>query len=135
MKGQLYDLYARKSVMVVGMLGASCILFAAFANSLYVALLFLALSYSSLASAATGIWSLPADVAPSSKHVASIGGIQNFASNLAGILSPFLFGALLDIFHGSYVPAFAMAALVAILGAFSYAFIVGKAEPLPRECR
>jgi len=63
--------------------------------------------------------------------VASIGGIQNFASNLAGILSPFIFGAVLDYSGGSYTPAFAIAAGVAILGAFSYAFIVGPAKPLP----
>ena len=92
---------------------------------------FLAISYSSLAIAATAIWSLPADVAPSSRHVASIGGIQNFASNIAGIISPFLFGFLLDQFNGSYTPSFLMAAIIAVVGACSYAFIVGRAEPLP----
>ncbi|MBS7706725.1 MFS transporter, partial [Chelatococcus asaccharovorans] len=97
----------------------------------YMALFFLAISYSSLAVAATGIWSLPADVAPSSHHVASIGGIQNFASNIAGIVSPFMFGFLLDKFHGDYTPSFAVASGFAVLGAFSYAFIVGRAEPLP----
>lgn len=121
----------RKAVMVGGLLGGAAILPAAFASSIYLALFFLAISYSSLAIAATGIWSLPADVAPSSRHVASIGGIQNFASNIAGIISPFMFGFLLDMFHGDYTPAFALAAGFAVLGAFSYAFIVGKAEPLP----
>lgn len=121
----------RKTVMVGGLLGGAAILPAAFASSIYLALFFLAISYSSLAVAATGIWSLPADVAPSSRHVASIGGIQNFASNLAGIVSPFMFGFLLDRFQGDYTPAFALAAGFSVLGAFSYAFIVGKAEPLP----
>ena len=100
-------------------------------ESLAAALFFLAVSYSSLAIAATGIWSLPADIAPSSRHVASIGGIQNFASNIAGIISPFLFGWLLDMFGGSYTPSFLMAAIMALVGAFSYAFVVGRAEPLP----
>jgi MFS transporter, ACS family, D-galactonate transporter len=121
----------RKTVMVGGLLGGAAILPAAFASSIYLALVFLAISYSSLAIAATGIWSLPADVAPSSRHVASIGGIQNFASNIAGIISPFMFGFLLDMFHGDYTPAFAVAAGFAVLGACSYAFIVGRAEPLP----
>jgi ACS family glucarate transporter-like MFS transporter len=121
----------RKVVTVGGLLGGAAILPAAFASSIYLALFFLAVSYSSLAIAATGIWSLPADIAPSSRHVASIGGIQNFASNIAGIISPFMFGFLLDMFGGSYTPAFALAAGFAVLGAFSYAFIVGKAEPLP----
>ncbi|MFQ0812569.1 MFS transporter [Brucella anthropi] len=121
----------RKVIMVGGMLGGAAILPAAMVESLYLALFFLAISYSSLAIAATAIWSLPADVAPSSRHVASIGGIQNFASNIAGIISPFLFGFLLDMFNGSYTPSFMMAACMALVGAFSYAFIVGRAEPLP----
>lgn len=121
----------RKIVMVGGLLGGAAILPASLVSSLYMALIFLAISYSSLAVAATAIWSLPADVAPSSNHVASIGGIQNFASNIAGIISPFLFGYLLDLFSGNYVPSFALAAGVAVIGAFNYAFIVGRAEPLP----
>jgi ACS family glucarate transporter-like MFS transporter len=121
----------RKTVMVGGLLGGAAIVFAASASSIYLALLFLAVSYASLAIAATAIWSLPGDVAPSSRHVASIGGIQNFASNIAGIISPFLFGLLLDLYGGSYSPAFALAAGVAVIGALTYAFIVGRAEPLP----
>ncbi|WP_202873952.1 MFS transporter [Kribbella speibonae] len=121
----------RKTVMVGGLLGGAAIVFAAPAKSVYVALLFLAISYASLAIAATGIWSLPGDVAPSSRHVASIGGIQNFASNIAGIISPYVFGLLLDIYHGSYLPSFAVAGVVAVIGALTYAFVVGKAEPLP----
>ena len=38
-----------------------------------------AVAYGSLAFTAASVWSLPADVAPSPGHVASIGGIQNFA--------------------------------------------------------
>jgi MFS transporter, ACS family, D-galactonate transporter len=121
----------RKTVMVGGMLGGSMILGAALAESIYTALALLSVSYASLSVAATGIWSLPADIAPSSRHVASIGGIQNFASNIAGIISPFAFGTLLDMFHGDFTPPFALAAGAAVLGAFSYAFIVGRAEVLP----
>lgn len=121
----------RKTVMVGGLLGGAFILGAALVSSVYAALFFLAVAYASLATAATGIWSLPADIAPSSSHVGSIGGIQNFASNLAGIFSPFIFGLLLDTFHGDYTPAFAAASCVAVVGACSYAFIVGRAEPLP----
>jgi ACS family glucarate transporter-like MFS transporter len=121
----------RKAVMVGGLLGGAAIVFAAPAKSVYVALLFLAISYASLAIAATGIWSLPGDVAPSSRHVASIGGIQNFASNIAGIISPYVFGLLLDIYHGSYLPSFALAGAVAVVGALTYGLVVGKAEPLP----
>lgn len=121
----------RKTVMVGGLLGGAVIFLAAIAPTVPLMILFFAIAYASLAIAATGIWSLPADVAPSSRHVASIGGIQNFASNLAGIFSPILFGVILDRTHGNYVPAFLMAAIVAVVGAFTYAFVVGRAEPLP----
>ncbi|MDT7750840.1 MAG: hypothetical protein QOD96_4502, partial [Pseudonocardiales bacterium] len=36
---------------------------------------------------------------------------------------------------GSYLPAFLLAAIVAVVGALTYAFIVGKAEPLPPLAR
>ncbi|WP_232662463.1 MFS transporter [Pseudonocardia sp. TRM90224] len=121
----------RKTVMVGGLLGGAAIVFAAPATSVYVALGFLAISYASLAVAATGIWSLPGDVAPSSKHVASIGGIQNFASNIAGIISPGVMGLLLDLYSGDYLPSFLLAAIVSVIGALTYAFVVGRAEPLP----
>lgn len=95
----------RKIVMVGGLLGDSVIFFAAMAPSVY--------------------------LAPSSHHVGSIGGIQNFASNIAGIISPFIMGWLLDVDNGNYSPSFAVAGVVALVGAATYAFIVGRAEPLP----
>ena len=42
-----------------------------------------------------------------------------------------MIGLLLDIYEGSYLPAFLLAAIVAVVGALTYAFVVGKAEPLP----
>jgi ACS family D-galactonate transporter-like MFS transporter len=121
----------RKTFCVGGLLGGSTIFLAAMAPQVSVMILFFAIAYASLSIAGTGIWCLPADVAPSSRQVASIGGIQNFASNFAGILSPILFGVVLDLNNGSYTYAFLIAAIVAVAGAFTYAFVVGKAEPLP----
>ena len=127
-----YDVtLVRKTLVIGGLIAATAVLAAALAESIYAMLFFFAVAYSGLACAATGIWCYPADIAPSSNHVASIGGIQNFASNLAGIISPVIFGAVLDYSGGSYTPAFAIAAVVAILGALTYAFIVGPAKPLP----
>ncbi|MFG6198787.1 hypothetical protein [Nonomuraea sp. JJY05] len=47
---------------------------------------------------------LPADVAPADRYVASIGGIQNFASNFAGIISPIMVGYLVDKTSSFAVP-------------------------------
>lgn len=73
----------------------------------------------SLSVAAAGIWSLPADVAPSSRHVGSIGGLQNFASNLAGIFTPVLIGVLVDQ-TGSYEAPLAVIGSVSLAGAANY---------------
>ena len=76
---------ARKSCIAGGLLASSVIVLSAFVTSTVVALLLFTLCYSSLAFAGANIWALPGDVAPSQDHVASLGGIQNGAANLAGI--------------------------------------------------
>jgi MFS transporter, ACS family, D-galactonate transporter len=52
-------------------------------------------------------------------------GIENFAGNLAGVVAPFATGILISR-TGSYSPAFALAAIVLIMGLFAYWFIVGE---------
>jgi Na+/melibiose symporter-like transporter len=89
----------------------------------------LPLSYGGLCFAAASIWALPADVAPTPQHVASIGGIQNFASNLAGVCITYLIGKLLAK-TGGFVAPLMMAGGFAILGALSYLFIVPEVKPL-----
>jgi ACS family glucarate transporter-like MFS transporter len=97
------------------------------------ALFLLSVSYASLTFAAASIWSLPADVSPTEHQVASLGGIQNFASNLAGVGSPFFVGALYDL-TGSFVAPLVVVGCLGLLGAFAYAVVVRRVEPLrPRR--
>ncbi len=124
---------ARKICLVGGMLFSSVIALAVIVPSAVVALALLAVSYASLTFAAASIWSLPADVAPTPGYVASIGGIQNFASNIAGIVITSFVGIELARNHGSYVIPLVVAGGIAIVGALSYLFIVGDIEPLPVE--
>ncbi len=93
---------ARKTCLVGGMLMSSVITFSVFAPNAYIALGFFAVAYGSLAFTAASIWSLPGDVAPTPAHVASIGGIQNFAANIAGIVTTTFTGLLLTITSGSF---------------------------------
>lgn len=129
---------ARKVCLVGGMLFSSVIALAAIVPSAAGALALLSVSYASLTFAAASVWSLPADVAPqvaegsTTSWVGSIGGIQNFASNIAGIASPAVLGAVLGI-TGSFVGGLITAGVLAIIGALSYLFIVGRVEPLPVE--
>ncbi len=122
---------ARKVCLVGGMLVSSAITLSAIAPNVYVALLFFAISYASLAFTAASIWSLPGDVAPSPAHVASIGGIQNFASNLAGIVTTTFTGVMLTITRGSFLVPLTVAGGFCLLGALVYLFVVGKIGPLP----
>lgn len=119
----------RKTAIAGGLIGGSVIMFAAVVPEAWMALALLSLAYSSLTVAATGIWSLPADVAPSSRHVGSIGGLQNFASNLAGIFTPILIGVLVDQ-TGSFVAPLAVIGCISLLGAVNYLFVLGRIEPL-----
>lgn len=128
---------ARKVCLVGGMAFSSVIALAALVPSAVAALALLSLSYASLTFAAASVWSLPADVAPeagagAANWVGSIGGIQNFASNLAGIASPAVIGFLVDA-TGTFVTGLVTAGVLAIVGALSYLFIVGRVEPLPTE--
>ena len=90
-----------------------------------------AIAYGSLAFTAASIWSLPGDVAPTPAHVASIGGIQNFASNLAGIVTTTFTGVMLTITSGSYVVPLVVAGVFCVVGAAVYLFVVGEIAPLP----
>ena len=125
---------ARKTCLVGGMLMSSVITLSVFAPNAYVALGFFAVAYGSLAFTAASIWSLPADVAPSPAHVASIGGIQNFASNLAGVVTTTFTGLMLTITGGSFVIPLLVAGGFCILGAAVYLFVIEDIKPLtPRE--
>ncbi len=120
---------ARKIPIVGGMLLSSSIALAVIVPSAAAALALLSLCYGSLAFAAASVWSLPSDVAPTPRHVASLGGIQNFASNLGGVSVAAFVGFMVERTGGFVVPLVAAGGF-SLLGAFSYLVIVGPVEPL-----
>jgi ACS family glucarate transporter-like MFS transporter len=111
------------------MLGGSLIAFAGLAPSTGLALALLAVSYGFLGFAGGSVWSLPADVAPSPRNVASLAGLQNFGSQIGGILSPLAVGVMVSMSGGYVLPLIVIGA-VTVLGAAIYAFMI-KVEPLP----
>ncbi|WP_437693675.1 MFS transporter [Sorangium sp. So ce176] len=124
---------ARKTCMVGGMLVSSVITLSSLTSNVTLMLILFGISYSSLAFAGASVWSLPGDVAPTPRHVASIGGIQNFASNLAGIVITTFTGVMVSVTKGSFTIPLVVAGGFCLLGAFSYLFLVGKIEPLRIE--
>ena len=121
---------ARKTCIVGGMLLSSVITLTSVVQDAYLMLVLFAIAYGSLAAAAASIWSLPADVAPTPGHVASLAGIQNFASNLAGIALTTFTGVMLQLTRGSFTIPLVVAGGFCVLGAVSYLVVVGRVEPL-----
>lgn len=56
-------------------------------------------------------------------------GLQNFVANLAGIIGPIVTGWLVDR-TGSYLPAFIVAAAVAVLGLISWGLVIPAIRPV-----
>ncbi len=120
---------ARKIPLVGGMALSSCISLSVFVESTAAAIALMSLSYASLSFAAASIWSLPADVAPTRDHVGSIGGIQNFASNMAGVCITTFVGVMLTKTGGFAVPL-VVAGGFSILGALAYLFVLPEIKPI-----
>ena len=122
---------ARKTCLVAGMALASCIGLSAFVESNGACLALFTLAYASLSFTGANVWTVASEIAPTPGHVASIGGIQNFAGNLAGIMISAFTGQMLALTHGSFLIPLATAGALCLVGALSYLFLVGKVEPLP----
>ena len=122
---------ARKTCLVGGMLMSSSIALAAFVESNWACLALFTLAYFSLSFAGANCWTVVSEIAPTPRHVASIGGIQNCAGNVAGILLTTFTGVVLVLTSGSFLIPLAVAGAMCVLGALSYLFLLGKVEPLP----
>jgi len=122
---------ARKTCLVGGMAMASCIGLSAVVESTWLCLALFTLAYFSLSFTGANVWTVASEIAPTPGHVASIGGIQNFAGNLAGILISVFTGQMLKLTQGSFLIPLATAGALCLVGALSYLFLVGKVEPLP----
>jgi len=122
---------ARKACLVGGMLMSSSIGLSAFVSSNWACLALFTLAYFSLSFAGANCWTVVSEIAPTPRHVASIGGIQNCAGNLAGIILTTFTGVVLTLTSGSFLIPLAVAGGMCVVGAMSYLFLLGKVEPLP----
>lgn len=71
-------------------------------------------------------WTLVSDIAPEGL-LGVTGGIFNLAANLAGIVTPLVVGFVVAA-TGSFFGALAFIAVIALIGALSYIFVVGDIE-------
>lgn len=120
---------ARKLPIVGGMLLASTIVIANFvpdgSDGLVIAIMSLAFFGQGMTNLG---WTVISDVAPK-KLIGLTAGIFNFSANLAGIVTPLVIGYAYQA-TGTFVGPLIYIAVVALVGAFSYAVILGDIHRL-----
>jgi ACS family D-galactonate transporter-like MFS transporter len=112
----------RKTPVVAGLCLSALIVTAAFVESNGVVIAVMSVAFFGQGMANLG-WTLVSEVAPR-KLIGATGGVFNFVTNLASILTPIVIGfvvAATDSFFGGL----AYIALMAALGAVSYIFVLG----------
>jgi MFS family permease len=106
---------ARSNVIVVGMLGAFCFLIpVVLTHDLTTVALCLSAACFFSELVVAPIWSVPMDIAP--QYAGSASGMMNFGFGIAGIISPVVFGGLLDLTGSWAVPFYGSIGLL-LLGA------------------
>jgi MFS family permease len=124
--GKLSLTATRKLFLIVGLLMASSIGFAAYAESAVVAVILLCVAKSGTTVAASQVWALPGDVAP--KNMTSmVAGLQNSVSNMGGVIGPIVTGYIVGT-YGSFNMALLFSAGLIVLAILNYAFLLGKVE-------
>jgi len=117
----------RRRFTLAGLAVASTELIGAYSQSHTVALVFAVLSLSGLGLATANYWALTQTLLPGSS-IGRVTGLQNFASNLSGIIAPVLTGWLKER-TGSYDAPMLTVACVLAAGFFAYLFLVKRETP------
>jgi len=113
---------ARKLPIIAGLLLASTIVIANFVTGDTLVIIVMSVAFFGQGMCNLG-WTLLTDVAPKELMGLSA-GVFNLCANLAGILTPLVIGVVVGV-YGSFAWALAYIGIVALLGVFSYVFIVG----------
>ncbi len=117
--------WGRKTPVVLGLLLSSLITVAAFVESNAIVILVMSIAFFGQGMSNLG-WTLISEVAPR-RLIGITAGLFNFCTNLAGIITPILIGIVVAK-TGSFFGGLAFIGGVALLGAFSYLFILGNVE-------
>lgn len=112
---------ARRGVLVTGLLGSFAFTMPTlFVHDLRVAAICLGVSFFFLELTNPVLWSMPMDIAP--LHAGTASGLMNTGFGVAGILSPFIFGLLVDR-TGSWEVPFVLSSTLLFIGAAASLFI------------
>jgi MFS transporter, ACS family, D-galactonate transporter len=118
----------RKGFTSVGMAGAAIFLVPCVLAGSRLGTVMAVLVAGSLGVCSSNVWAITQTLA-GPRAAGRWTGIENFVGNLGGALAPALTGFVLGR-TGHYFWAFAITAVVSLLGALSWAFWVGRVEPV-----
>ena len=121
----------RQSVLIMGTALGLAIAGPMFTTDPKIALVWITVALAGLAAAAPVGWSIPSLIAPR-PSVGKVGGILNFGNQVSGIVAPIVTGYILHE-TGSMRQAFAVAAILLLLGIAAYVFLLGRIEPEERD--
>ena len=123
---------ARKLPIIAGLLLASTIVIANFVTGDTLVIAIMSVAFFGQGMCNLG-WTLLTDVAPKELMGLSA-GVFNLCANLAGIVTPLVVGFVVGT-TGSFVWALAFIGIVALLGVFSYVFVVGDVRRVEFNAR
>ncbi|MEO7653729.1 MAG: MFS transporter [Bryobacteraceae bacterium] len=118
----------RKTFLVSGLLLCMLMLPAAMATDSRLAMALLIAASLSMGLFTSNVWAVTQTLA-GPLAAGKWSGIQNCVGNLGGVVSPFVTGLIVTQTH-SFLPAFAIAALMLFAGAAAFLFLVDRVEPL-----
>jgi len=116
--------FARRLPIISGLLISTSIIGANYTDSTHWIIFFMVLAFFGNGFASI-TWSLVTSLAPKDM-LGLTGGVFNFAGNLAAVSTPLAIGYLAS--GSNFAPAITYVACMALLGALSYVFLVGKVE-------
>jgi len=121
---------ARKTPVLIGMLLSTTVIGANYTDNTSLIIFFLALAFfgNGLASIT---WVFISMMAPT-RLLGLVGGVFNFIGGLSAVVTPIVIGYLAGE-GGSFEPALFFVGALALLGFFSYLFLVGKIERIGEE--
>jgi MFS family permease len=121
----------QRAVLIGGTTMGLGIIGAAYAQTATSALIWISISLGGLSAAAAVGWSVPSLIGPRGS-VGTLAGIQNFSSQVSGILAPIVTGYLVTARH-SFGWAFGVSAIYLCIGISAYIFMLGRIERIPSQ--
>ncbi len=121
----------RKTFAGAGAGGAGLLLLGCALVGPRVAVMLLLLAFAAGGMCGSNIWAITQTLS-GPKMAGRWTGLQNFLGNLAGVIAPAVTGFVID-YTGHFIAAFAIMAVVGLLAALSYIFVIGPVKEIAWE--